>query len=154
MTSCKKVISYIDRLDKFPEYESLSFTAHQLCKDQSIFSQLVPKNLASHCTMGRISNGKLTIQVRNGAVAAKLKQTSPTLIRKMQALGWKVTAIHILVQAPYAEQASKSPTVQNNIRVKKLSQIGKDSLLRLTTTLQNSELKDTIQRFLAKHAND
>ncbi len=104
--------------------------------------------------MGRISNGKLTIQVRNGAVAAKLKQTSPTLIRKMQALGWKVTAIHILVQAPYAEQASKSPTVQNNIRVKKLSQIGKDSLLRLTTTLQNSELKDTIQRFLAKHAND
>ncbi len=154
MTSCKKVISYIDHLDKLPEYGSLPLTVQQLSKDQSIFSQLVPKNLANHCTMGRILNGKLTIQVRNGAIAAKLKQTSPTLIRKMQALGWKVTAIHILVQAPHAEQALKSFIVQNNIGVRKLSQAGKDSLRHLTTTLQNSELKDTIQRFLAKHSND
>ena len=154
MTSCKKVISFIDHLEKMPEYENLFFTARQLRKDQSAFSQLVPKYLAGHCTMGRISNGKLTIQVRNGAIATKLKQSAPTLLRKIQELGWKVTAIHILVQAPHAEQPPKSLTTQNNIRVKKLSQAGKDSLLRLTATLENSELKDTIQRFLIKHVND
>ena len=91
----------------------------------------------------------------NGAIASKLKQISPTLLHKLQELGWEVTAIQILVQAHYIAKNTKPLADKGYIKKKiKLSPVGKDSLSQLAATLPDSELKNTIQCFVRKHQND
>ena len=154
MTSYK-VNSYLSLLGKTPEYENLFSLAHQLVEDQLIFLKLIPSHLAQHCNLGRISDGKLTILAENGAIAAKLKQISPSLLLKFQELGWEVTAIQILVQAHYFAKNTKPLADKGHTRKKlKLSQTGQDCLSQLAATLPDSELKSTIQLFLRKHQND
>jgi len=153
MTSYK-VNSYFNLLGKTPEYENLFSLAHKIYENQLTFFKLIPLQLAQHCNLGRISNGRLTILTENGAIASKLKQISPSLILKLQELGWEVTSIQILVQAHYNTKNTK-PLVDKgyikHTRKIKLSQTGKDCLSQLATVLPNSELKDTIQLFLEKH---
>ncbi len=91
----------------------------------------------------------------NGAIASKLKQISPSVLLKLQELGWEVTSIQILVQAHNFEKNKKTHTDKGYIKEKlKLSQTGKDCLSQLATTLPDSELKNTIQLFLKKHKNE
>ncbi|SFE97746.1 DUF721 domain-containing protein [Nitrosomonas sp. Nm166] len=154
MTSYK-VNSYLNLLGKTPEYENLFSLAHQLRANQLTFAKLVPAHLAKHCNISRISNGRLIIMVENGAIASKLKQYSPSLLLKLQALGWEVTAIQILVQAHHLTKNTKPLAEQGCIKRKiKLSQTAQDCLDQLAATLPESELRDAIQLFLKKHQSD
>lgn len=152
MTSYK-VNSYLKLLEKTPEYKDVFSLAHQLHSNQLIFSQLVPSHLAQHCTMGQLMQGKLTIMAENGAIAHKLKQISPSLLLKLQELGWEVTAIQILVQAYQMTQNAQQSLHARPLKMK-LSQAGKNSLRQLAASLPNSEFKDTINSFLNKHQTD
>ncbi len=154
MTSYK-VNSYLNLLGKTPEYENLFSIAHQIYSNQIIFFKFIPSHLAQHCHLSRISNGRLTIWAENGAVAAKLKQISPSLLLKLQELEWEVTSIHILVQAHYFTKNTKPLIDKGYIKKEiKLSKTGKECLSQLATTLPSSELKSTIQSFLQKHRDD
>ena len=154
MTSYK-VNSYLNLLGKTPEYKNLFSLAQQLCENQLTFSRLIPAHLAPHCGLSQISNGRLTIMAENGAIASKLKQISPSLLLKLQELGWEVTAIQILVQAHYIAKNTKPLADKGYIKKKiKLSRAGKDCLNQLAATLPDSELKNTIQCFVRKHQND
>ncbi len=154
MTSYK-VNSYLNLLGKTPEYEKLFSLAQQLYADQLLFSKLVPAQLAQHCTLSRTSNGRITIMAENGAIASKLKQISPSVLLKLQELGWEVTSIQILVQAPGFGKSTKTLADKGYAKEKlKLSKTGKDCLSHLAITLPDSELKKTIQLFLKKHKND
>ncbi len=154
MTSCK-VNSYLNILGKTPEYKNLFFIAQQLHANQLTFSKLIPTHLTPHCNLGRISNGRLMIMAENGAIASKLKQISPSLLLKLQELGWEVTAIQILVQAHYYAKNTKPLVEKGYIKKKiKLSQTGKDCLSQLAATLPDSELRNTIQCFVKKHQDD
>lgn len=153
MTSYK-VDSYLKLLGKTPEYKDLFSLAQQLRANQLIFSKLIPAHLVQHCTLGQITNGKLTIMAENGAIAFKLKQISPSLLLKLQKLEWEVTAIQILVQAYHISQNTKPLSYERHTKEIKLSQTGRDCLNQLAATLPHSELKDTITLFLKKHQND
>lgn len=154
MTSYK-VNSYLNLLGKTPEYGNLFSLAHQLRADQSTFAKIVPAHLAKHCNISRISNGRLTIMVENGAIGSKLKQYSLSLLLKLQALGWEVTSIQILVQAHHLVKNTEPLTEKGNIKRKiKLSQTAQDCLDQLAATLPESELKNTIRLFLEKHQNN
>lgn len=148
-----KVNSYLKRLEKTPEYKNLFSLAHQLHSNQLIFSQLVPVDFAPHCTLGQIRHGKLTIMTRNGAIAHKLKQISPSLLLKLQELGWEVTAIQILVQAYQTSQNAKPLPHERPVKIK-LSQAGQDCLRQLAATLPHSEFKDAITTLLKKHQTE
>ncbi|TXI28435.1 MAG: DUF721 domain-containing protein [Nitrosomonas oligotropha] len=150
-----KVNAYFNLLGKTPEYARLFTAAQKLHEDQSTFSKLIPAQLAQHCNLGRIADGRLTIVAENGAIAAKLKQISPSLLLKLQKLEWQVTAIQILVQADYATKNTK-PSARHGYSKKKLklSASGKACLNQLAATLPDSELKNTIQSFVKKHQND
>lgn len=150
-----KVNAYFHLLGKTPEYASLFTAAQKLHEDQSTFSKLIPAQLAQHCNLGQIADGRLTIVAENGAIAAKLKQISPSLLLKLQKLEWQVTAIQILVQADYAAKNTKSSARHGYSKKKlKLSASGKACLNQLAATLPDSELKNTIQSFVKKHQND
>ncbi|WP_293007602.1 DciA family protein [Nitrosomonas sp.] len=150
-----KVDSYLDLLSKTPEYASLLSSARQLHEAQSTFFKLIPAQLIPYCRMGRILDGKMTVLVENGAIASKLKQISPSLLVKLQQRGWEVTAFQILVQAHNSTSNSRPLEKQwHSKRKLKLSQIGKECLSQLATTMPDSELRNTIQLFVGKHQND
>lgn len=150
-----KVDAYFDLLGKTPEYTHLFKLAQKLREDQSTFLKLIPAQLTQHCSLGQIKDGKLTIVTGNGAVAAKLKQISPSLLLKLQKLGWEITAIQIMVQADSISTNTKITTNHKHARKKlKLSQTGKTCLNQLAATLADSELKNTIRSFVEKHSSD
>ncbi|MBS0497174.1 MAG: DUF721 domain-containing protein [Proteobacteria bacterium] len=150
-----KVDAYFDLLGKTPEYTHLFKLAQKLREDQSTFFKLIPAQLTQYCSLGRTKDSRLTVLVGNGAIAAKLKQISPSLLLKLQKLGWEITAIQILVQADSISKNTKKPTNQEHtIKKLKLSQTGKTCLNQLAATLADSELKNAIQSFVKKHPND
>ncbi|MBX3618033.1 DciA family protein [Nitrosomonas sp.] len=145
-----KVDSYLNLLGKAPEYESLLSTARQLSIDQSIFHKLIPVQLTQYCSLSRITNGKLTILAENGAIAAKLKQLSPSLLCKLQQYGWEVTSFQILVQAQNSATNSKYYEKHRDKTKPKLSVTGKECFNQLAATLPDSELRDAIHSLLKK----
>ena len=69
---------------------------------QEAFMEIIPPQLVEFCALGKFTDGKLTIIVGNGAVAAKLKQILPSLLSKFHTSGYvEVTSIQITVQANY-----------------------------------------------------
>ena len=150
-----KVNAYLNLLGKTPEYASLFTSAQKLREHQSTFFKLIPAQWAEHCALGGITDSRLTILAGNGAIAAKLKQISPSLLRKLQKLEWQITAIQILVQV---NSAAKNTTLSTKYEYRKknlrLSSRGKECLKQLAATLPDSELKSTIQSFIKKHQND
>lgn len=145
-----KVDSYLNLLGKTPEYADLLTLARQLLKDQSTFHKLIPIQMAQYCRLSRIINGKLTILAENGAIAAKLKQLSPSLLRKLQQYGWKVTSFQILVQAQNSTEEKKYLKKHIDIRKPKLSEHGKACFNQLAATLPDSELKKAIDSLVKK----
>ncbi len=147
----QKVTTYLNSLGNTPEYQEIFSQVTQLMKMQQTFSKIVPPNLAEAATLGRISNGKLVIFVKNAAIASKLKQISPTIAAKFKKLGWEVTAIQITVQAHYhSENGSISTNQYFSKKRAHLSQAGVDNLKQFATTLPASELKQSIERLISK----
>ena len=154
MTS-HKVNTYFQHLGKLPEYKELFTTIYQLHANQIVFSKIIPSYLAQHCSLGKVSNGKLTVMVENGAIASKLKQISPSLLPKLRELGWEVTSIQIFVQAHfYFKNKNLLASKEHTNKKIELSSTGKECLIKLAATLPDSELKSTIQSFVKKYSVD
>ena len=154
MTSYKASI-YLNHLSKLPEYKKIFSLVDQLHANQLVFSNVVSPHLAKYCSLGQISNGKLTIMVVYGAVASKLKQMTPSLLSKLNELGWEVTSIQIFVQAHfYIENKNLLASKERANNKIELSATGKKCLIQLAATLPDSELKSTIQSFVKKHSID
>ncbi len=80
----------------------------------------------------------LTIAADNSAVAAKLRQMTPDLLRNLQNIGQEVTLIQVRVQV------SQPPPVAA-VAKPVLSQSGKQQLNELADTLPDSPLKRALQ---------
>lgn len=148
----RKIDTYLDILSTSHDHARLFAAAYQVHKHQSVFKKLVPGNLSPYCTAGQISSGILTVIAENGAIAAKLKQISPSLLLRLQQHGWEVTSFQILVQANHSNNnANQSAT--NGYQKKKiaLSAHGKNCLNQLAVSLPDSALRDAILSFVKKH---
>ena len=150
MTS-QKIKTYLRILGKNTENTDLFNRADQLNKMNHILaaSSIIPAHLNEHCKLGPFTRGQLTLLADNASVATKLKHISPSILQKIQKLGWKVTSIRILVQKP---DVLDHTTLHQNRKPKSkkpnISTAGINSLNRLAHTLPDSELKHSIQRLL------
>ncbi|GJL72524.1 MAG: hypothetical protein NMNS01_17230 [Nitrosomonas sp.] len=140
----RKVSAYFRILGKEPEHQDLFLKVDKLNEIQQSLLTIIPPRLAEHCAAGYPNDGKLTIFASNGSIAAKLKQISPSLLQKMQNLGWEVTSIQIATQAHY--QASN--TDHFNPKKRNLAQSGIASLTQLAASLPASALKTAIESLL------
>jgi hypothetical protein len=140
----RKVSAYFRILGKEPEHQDLFLKVDKLNEIQQSLLTIIPPRLAEHCAAGYPNDGKLTIFASNGSIAAKLKQISPSLLQKMQNLGWEVTSIQIATQAHY--QASN--TDHFNPKKRHLAQSGIASLTQLAASLPASALKTAIESLL------
>jgi hypothetical protein len=111
----------------------------QLRAFQLHYEKIAPPSLlrASHVLL--IEHGILTLAADNGAVAAKLRQLIPELIRQLGLDGCEVTGIQVRVQValPPAIHATHPST---------MSLEGKQKLAELASTLSDSPLKSALQR--------
>ncbi len=140
----RKIGAYLNALDETPGDHSLSHQINKLNEAQQLFSTIIPVQLVKHCTLGLPSDEKLIIFAENSAVAARLKQLSPSLLRKAQKSGFEITSIQIAVQAHFhAHQMDKPPANK-----RQLSQSGKKNLNQLATSLPSSDLKSAIESLL------
>ncbi|HBV21126.1 MAG TPA: DciA family protein [Nitrosomonas sp.] len=154
MTS-QNIKTYLRTLGKNPEYTDLFNQVTQLNKMQQMLtaSAVIPAHLNKHCQLGQITHGRLTLLAENASVAAKLKHISPSLLQKIQNLGWQITAIKIMVQKPgHASSTAVSHQGKTpHFKKTKISNTGVECLNRLARTLPDSELKNSIQRLLKNH---
>jgi len=115
MTS-QKVNIYLNVLGETPQYKDLFSVANTLYEKQLIFAKLIPEKLSPYCYLGKINGGELTVLVENGAVAAKLKQLSPSLLCKLQKTDWKITSIQVLVQGNFFRENVHSHEKQSHTK--------------------------------------
>jgi hypothetical protein len=144
MTS-HKINFYLRRLSQRADHQRLFDHVAALTAMQRVFSEIAPPRLAGHCALGGLSGGKLIIFARNGAIAAKLRQMTPSLLSKFQAKGYEVTAIRIAVQAHstvYGDDARDGK--------RSMSEAGRESLRQLAMALPSSPLKTSVESLLQK----
>ncbi len=140
----RKIGAYLNSLDETPGDHSLSHQISKLNEAQQLFSTIIPAQLVKHCTLGLPSDEKLIIFAENSAVAARLKQLSPSLLRKAQKSGFEITSIQIAVQAYFHTHKTDKPPAKK----RQLSQSGKQNLSQLATSLPPSDLKSAIESLL------
>ncbi len=144
-----KINFYLNALKNAPQHQELFTYIDRLSEMQRAFMEIIPPQLAKPCSLDKFLDGKLTILVGNGAVAAKLKQILPSLLLKFKKMGYvEVTAIQITVQANYYTYSA------NDLSHKKpkISQAGMESLSKFATNLPLSPLKIAVKSMLKKRA--
>jgi hypothetical protein len=144
--TARKIDFYLGTLRLTPEHQRLFSHVEKLTEMQRVFTKIMPPNLGSHCALGGLSEGSLTICANNGAIAAKLRHMLPSLLLKLQAVGYEVTAIRIAVQANYRD----IPGNDLSGRKREIDKGGIKSLHVLAAGLENSPLKTAVESLLGK----
>lgn len=136
-----KINFFFNTLKDAPEHKELFTQISRISEMQEIFMEIISPQLVHLCSLGKFADGKLSIIVGNGSVAAKLKQILPSLLSKFHKLGYiEVTAIQITVQANYYTcHAHHDPN-----RKLEISNIGAEYLDKFAANLHHSPLKTAV----------
>ncbi len=141
-----KINFYLGTLRLTPRHQRLFSYMDELTAMQQAFSKIVPHQLAQCCALGGFFEGNLTICAGNGAIAAKLRQTLPSLLLKFQAMGYEVTAIRLAVQADYLN-IRRGDLSGRKMRI---GRAGMEKLSELASGLPPSPLKSAVESLLEK----
>lgn len=140
---------------KFSEYlyasaplRDLSDRVARLRALQDTLQEILPAPLDQHAHVAGTEAGSVVIKADNGAVAAKLKQQLPTLLRKFRQKGFEVTSIRVEVQA---WQPGHRPEKIKDIAI---TPAGLDQLRRLADTLPDSPLKHSLECLVNRHRKE
>lgn len=125
-----------------PELRDLSGQAKDLLQLQKIWEQAVPDALRPFTRAGGFKHRRITVFADNGAVAAKLKLQSASLLKILQNKGLEVTSIRVEVQVQSRRPAQ--PGIERHI-----SPQASSSLENLADQLPDSPLRTALRR-LAK----
>lgn len=116
------------------ELRQLAGKAKQLLLLQQHYELALPATLRRASHIMQCERRILTIAADNGAVAAKLRQMTPDLLKTLQEFGHDVTVIQVRVQVSTPPQI---PAVAKPA----LSSSGKQQLSELAETLPDSPLR-------------
>jgi hypothetical protein len=146
----RKINFFLGVLRLTPHHQRLFGHMDKLTAMQRVFMEIAPPQLAQCCILGGFFEGNLTICTHNGAIAAKLRQTLPSLLLRFQAKGYEVTAIRVAVQANYLAITGNSSSIALPGRRRKIGPAGMESLNGLATELSPSPLKTAVESLLKK----
>lgn len=146
----RKINFYLGALSATPDHQRLFGYMDKLIAMQQIFMKIAPPQLAQHCTLGGFFEGNLTICAHNGAIAAKFRQTLPSLLLKFQTRGYEVTAIRIAVQANYHIVGGNDLSANLSAKKLRIGPAGMESLNGLAAELPPSPLKSAVESLLKR----
>lgn len=131
-----------DYFNASQDLRQLSLKAKQLIALQRHYERLAPPSLVRASRVLQFERQTLMLAADNSAVAAKLRQIVPDLVRLFQDSTCEVTGILVRVQvAPACAKCAPAPVL--------LSAMGQTRLIELAAGLPDSPLKSALQR-LAK----
>ena len=129
------------------ELRQISGKIRELRSFQLHYERIAPASLLRSSQVLSMEQGILTLAANNGAVAAKLRQMTPELLRQLQLQVSEVTGIQVRVQVTVPPNTHPaSPAI--------LSAAGKQQLNNLASTLADSPLKRALQRLAQKNKSD
>lgn len=149
--SGRKINFYLRSLRQAPEHHRLFSYADKLIAMQHVFMRIAPHPLARRCALGAFVGGELTICADNGAIAAKLRQTLPSLLLKFRSKGYEVTSIRIRVQANYHRMDADK---LSNKGKRHIGLDGVGELITLANKLPQSPLKTAIEKLAKTHVEN
>jgi len=122
----------------------MSDKVRQLRSFQLLYEKVAPASLLRASSVLKIEQNILTLAANNGAIATKLRQMTPDLVRQLQLQGCEVTGIQVKVQVSI-------PSTTRPVAPSSLSLEGKKRVADLAESLTDSPLKSALQR-LAKNS--
>lgn len=126
-------------LNSHHELRMLLNRAQVLTDLQTHFSAIAPPHLAQSVQVLSLKLGRLSIAAANAANAAKLRQLAPELVTHLQNRGCEVSGISVKVQVSY-DRRQPAPDKRQ------LSKTARNELLQLSCSLDESPLKQAIDR--------
>jgi hypothetical protein len=127
------------------DLQSLTAQAKYLAALQQTYTMIAPAELLAASRVGYLKAGTLFLVAENGAVAAKLKQLTPTLFAGFQKRRAEITGIRVEVQVGAGKAAN--PLKKN----KHPSETGLSQMRSLANKLEDSPLKQALDAVLARH---
>ena len=121
------------------ELSQISGKVQQLRAFQLHYEQVAPPSLLGASHVLQIEQSVLILAANNGAVAAKLRQMAPDMVRQLQVHGCEVTGIQVRVQVTL-------PPIKHTATPSSMSIQAKQRLFDLAATLADSPLKRALQR--------
>jgi len=121
------------------ELRKISGKVRQLLALQSHYEKIAPASLLRSSHVMQLEHNVLTLAANNSAVAAKLRQMTPELVRQLQLHGCEVTGIQVRVQVTL-------PPAPHTATPSSMSTEGKLKLSGLAATMTDSPLKSALQR--------
>ncbi len=112
---------------------------------QRLYAVCAPPDMAGASRVVNNRDGMLVIAADNGAVAAKLRQQAPRLLKNLQKQGAEVTGIRVQVQV---ERIGPTPRVQAQKTPLSVDSI--DNFERLSKQVKDPDLRSALARFAAR----
>ena len=111
---------------------------------QQLLEQVIPPSLKRGCRVMQLDQNTLTVSAENGAIASKLRQMTTELVSKLHVIGSEVTLIQVVVQV--STPPHMPPTEKRTISLS-----GKTRLAEFAESLNDSPLKDALNRLAKRH---
>jgi hypothetical protein len=112
---------------------------------QRLYSACSPPELSQASRVVGDHNGTLVIAADNGAIAAKLKQIMPRLLKNLQKQSAQVTGIRIQVQVTGQQPAPRVYTEKPELPIDLI-----DDFEKLSAQVQDPGLRAALARFAAR----
>ena len=122
-------------------------TAQRLLALQDLIRKQLPATMQQGFAVAQAKGSEITVIADHAALAAKLRQLQPTLIRHIQAAGWNSDTIRIKV----ANRPNTPPTTPTSRQARALDQTDLSHFESLGQQLEAGPLADAVKRLLAHH---
>ncbi len=124
---------------------ALTRTMQRLAALQRLYEVCAPPDLARASRVVGDRNGMLVIAADNGAIAAKLKQLLPRLLKTLQKQRAQVTGIQVQVQVNKVTSTARARPAKTPLPVDLI-----DNFDDLSKRVKDPELRDALARFAAR----
>lgn len=116
---------------------------------QRLYVVCAPPDMARASRVVNNRDGMLVIAADNGAVAAKLRQQAPRLLKNMQKQGVEVTGIQVQVQVERHTPAPGNRAGKTTLTIDSI-----DNFEKLSKRVKNPELRSALARFAARRRSN
>jgi hypothetical protein len=116
---------------------------------QRLYAVCAPPDMVRASRVVNNRDGMLVIAADNGAIAAKLRQQAPRLLKNMQKQGVEVTGIRVQVQVERTSPAPRSRAKKLPLTIDSI-----DNFETLSKQVKDPDLSSALARFAARRRQE
>ncbi len=136
-----------DVIARSGELEALARRSRRLSDLQQLLLEATPSALAAATQVTELKAGILVVLADNSAVAAKLRQLAPRLLKHVQNQHGEITGIRVAVQVKTHKIKAEDEVTKRPLPPEAIQELG-----GLAETLAPSPLKTALDRLVARRS--